>query len=604
VAIGKVLLVSGSANFSTRDVWDGYRIGLQIAGLDVLPYPTFSMLKVLSVPTVCAEIIGTALDTSNKIDCVIFVDGLYFRGERGRVPLSIRRAGIPTVLIATDDPYEYLPATESLYQYRFSNEINSAGDECFYLPTATLPPPELPPLDNPVYDLSFIGTVFEDRLPFLLELAAFCDQQNLRMLVAGKFISGAEEFQKYSTVELRSKTITTAEKWDIYAQSKLTLNLFRESETPADSPSPRVFEVTAYGQCGLLTGPERSEVKHLFGEEVYHFSDVSSATNAIQTALANPAERQQKVRRAQEITQTSHLYHHRSEQLIQTLRDLEEQQQDPRDAEHRLAWIIGYGRSGSTWLAEMLGSLPRVSRWHEPYFGRMLRHPIEVPDDRDRPASFYSRRYEPVLLEGLRDLFFQMARERFPSFGRHALFVKEVNTPELYAWLSSLFPTSKMVFLTRDPFDTLDSYLDLQAPGSWNEQFRESQEFLSEKNLTRTCEHIRSAALAAAEAFEAFPETQRLKVSYESLLEDPVPQLIACGELVSVEVKPGVAREVVENHDFSKIKKTGQGQFRRKGKSGVWRESPYFTPEVTAIAEQILGPLRSRLGYTNTPDSE
>ncbi len=424
------------------------------------------------------------------------------------------------------------------------------------------------------------------------------------MLVAGKFVSGAEEFQKYSTVELRSKTITTVEKWDIYAQSKLTLNLFRESEDPADSPSPRVFEVTAYGQCGLLTGPARREVNRLFGENVYHFTDLSSATSAIQSALSNPQERQQKVRQAQEITRASHLYHHRSEQLVERLRDFEGQRQDPREAEHRLAWVIGYGRSGSTWLAEMLGSLPRISRWHEPYFGRLLRHPIDVPDDRDRPASFYSRRYESVLFDGLRDLFFQMVRERYPAFGKHALFVKEVNTPELYAWLSSLFPTGKMVFLTRDPFDTLDSYLDLQAPGSWNEEFRESHEFLSEPNVTRTCEHLKSAALSSVAAYEAFPETQRLKITYESLLEDPVSQLIACGNLVSIDVKPGVAREVVESHDFSKIKKTGQGQFRRKGKSGVWRESQYFTPEVTALAEQILGPLRARLGYTDTTEAE
>ncbi|MBD3675840.1 MAG: sulfotransferase [Planctomycetaceae bacterium] len=597
MAIGKVLLVSGSANFSTRDVWDGYRIGLEVAGIEVQPYPTFSMLKVLSVQTVCAEIIGTALDTDNHIDCVIFVDGLYFRGERARVPLSIRNAGIPTALVATDDPYEFMPATESLYQYRFSNEIRSAGDDGFYLPTATLPPPEFPLLDEPAYDLSFIGTVFEDRLPFLLELAKYCEAENLRMLVAGKFVSGVEEFLKYSTVELRSKTITTPEKWEIYAQSKVTLNLFRETEQPADSPSPRIFEVTAYGHCGLLTGPERSEVRRLFDESVYHFDTIESAKTVLQTALRDTEQRQQKVAEARKITWTSHLYHHRAEQMIEELRELEAQRGDPSEAEHRLAWIIGYGRSGSTWLAEMLGSLPRMSRWHEPYFGRMLRHLIEVPEDRDRPASFYARRYERVLHDSLRNTFFRMARERYPNFGRHALFVKEVNTPELYEWLSSLFPTGKMVFLTRDPYDTLDSFLDLQSPGAWNEEFRGEAEFLSEKNVQRTCRHIKSAALAAAEAFESFPETQKLRITYESLLEDPVAQLIACGQLVSVEVKPGVAREVAEQRDFSQFSQTGPGHFRRQGKAGVWRESLYFNPQVMAIAEEILGPVRVRLGY-------
>ena len=99
MAIASVLLVSGSANFSTRDVWDGYRHALEMCGVRVIPYPTFSFLKVLSVDTVCSDVLGTALDTANRIDCVIFVDGLYFRGKRARIPQSIRRFGIRSVRV-------------------------------------------------------------------------------------------------------------------------------------------------------------------------------------------------------------------------------------------------------------------------------------------------------------------------------------------------------------------------------------------------------------------------------------------------------------------------------------------------------------------------
>ena len=58
MAIANVLLVSGSANFSTRDVWDGYRLALEAEGLRVIPYPTFSFLKVLSVDAVCNDIMA------------------------------------------------------------------------------------------------------------------------------------------------------------------------------------------------------------------------------------------------------------------------------------------------------------------------------------------------------------------------------------------------------------------------------------------------------------------------------------------------------------------------------------------------------------------
>lgn len=602
MSINKVLLVSGSANFSTRDVWDGYRIGLQVAGVEVLPYPTFSMLKVLSTDTVCSEIIGTALDVNNRIDCVIFIDGLYFRRERSRVPMSIKRAGIPTVLIATDDPYELMGPVSELYHYRFSNEITCAEDGDFYLPTATVPTPELSPAEQQPYDLSFVGTVFDDRLPFLVEIAEHCEQESLRMLVAGKFVSDTAEFQKFDNVELRSRTIDAVEKWQIYSQSKVTLNLFRESEQPAESPSPRVFEVTAFGQCGLLTGPVRSEVKSIFGDNVYHFDDIASAKEGLQSALASSESRFEKVSRAKEITYSAHLYHHRAEQLMETLREVREQVLEHYDQDDRLAWIIGYGRSGSTWLAEMLGDLPRIKRWHEPYFGRIFRHLTDRPEEAERPASFFSSRYQHTLAEGAREFFFKIVAERFPTYGQHALFVKEVNTPELYPWIRSLFPGGKLVFLARDPFDTLDSYLDLQRPGSWNPEFGSAEQSTALLRVERTCEHIRSSAMAAIQTFEAFPETQRLRINYEDMLTNPVPALIACGDLVSIEVKRGVAREVADFRAFNQLQSTGPGQFRRKGKAGVWKESPYFTPEVIEIAQRILGPVRTRLGYSISDD--
>ena len=71
MSFANVLLVSGSANFSTRDVWDGYRVALAAEGLRVVPYPTFSFLKVLSVDAVCNDILGTALDVANQIDGIV-----------------------------------------------------------------------------------------------------------------------------------------------------------------------------------------------------------------------------------------------------------------------------------------------------------------------------------------------------------------------------------------------------------------------------------------------------------------------------------------------------------------------------------------------------
>ncbi len=599
MAVARVLLVAGSASFSTRDVWDGYRHALATCGVSVIPYPTFSFLKVLSAEAVGNDIIGTALDLENRIDCVIFVDGLYFRGKRGRVPQSIRQAGIPTVLIATDDPYETIANAEALYTYRFTNEIRCAGDDVLYLPTATLPLPEAPAIQRPPYDVSFLGTVFADRLPLLLEVADFCEREQKRFLVAGKILGGTEPFQHFVFTETRQRTIDTLEKWEIYAQSRITLNLFRHSEHPADSPSPRVFEVTAFGHAALLTGPARSEVTRIFGDAVYHFHDGPSAVDAISCALADDGDRRERVVRARAITRAAHLYEHRADLLVTELRSAEQQRSVSKLAEEKIAWLIGCGRTGSTWLAEMLGDLQGIRRWHEPYFGRFFKHLQDRPEELDRNASFFARRHQAVWLTGLRELFFHMVRDRYPQFGRHALVVKEVNTPELYPWLRALFPAGQMILLIRDPFDILDSYLDLQKPGSWNTRFGErgAGDPLAETNVRRTAEHISGTMLTALQAFAAFPLEQRLQLRYEDLRTDPAAHLQACARLLSIEVPPAAAAAVAEKHDFSNYRQTGKLKFRRQGRAGAWQQSDNFTPTVRKVADEILGPLRARMGY-------
>ena len=94
-----VLLVAGAAGFSTRDVWEGYREGLTELGVRVIPYATFSMLRLLSHESVGNDIVGKAHDVRNRIDAVVFIDGLHFQGERSWVPLTVRQSGMLTALL-------------------------------------------------------------------------------------------------------------------------------------------------------------------------------------------------------------------------------------------------------------------------------------------------------------------------------------------------------------------------------------------------------------------------------------------------------------------------------------------------------------------------
>lgn len=605
---GTVLLVAGSANFSTRDVWDGYRVALQEIGLQVIPYSTFSFLRLLSVDAVCNDIIGTAVDQDNRVDYAIFVDGLYFRGQRSRVPLSIRRAGIPTVLIATEDPYTTIPNTESLYTFRFTNERTCAARGIEYLPTATLPPPQLPRVRAPTYDVSFVGTVFEDRVDTLVAAAECCEQQRWRFLIAGKILGDARRFDRYAFTDVQIRTIDAAEKWRIYAESRVTLNVFRQSDS-AESPNPRVFEVTAFGHATLVSGPRRKEVDQIYADQLHQFDSSADVGDVIMRALHDRAAKECQDEHpnatAKTITLRQHTYQNRVNELLRALRKPLGGSLSNDQLAAKTAWIIGCGRTGSTWLAEMLGDLPGIRRWHEPYFGRLLRHLHERPDELDRNASFFSRRHLTVWTSGLRELFYTVARDRFPQLDRHALVVKEVNTPEIYAWISELFPQSRLILLVRDPFDVLDSYLDLQRPGSWNQRFGgQDGHPLETQNVRRTAHHILTAMNAALTAYDGFPSGQRLWISYENLLRHPIEELNRGAQIVGVHPGEDALQNVVERHRFNRHKQTGPLEFRRQGKAQGWLRSSNFTGEVRQIANEVLGKLRSKLGYRSDVPAE
>ena len=609
-----VLLVAGSAGFSTRDVWEGYREGLAECGVQVIPYATFSLLRMLSQDAVGNDIIGKAHDIRNSIDAVVFIDGLFFRGERQWVPLTLRKSGILTAVVKTDDPYAPIADVNHLYDVVCTNELASRGDNDVYLPTATLTPPSSSNWQTPEdesSDIVFVGTLFEDRVPMMRELAEHCGDRNLRLRMAGNFPVDAARFKRMVSVNLTHGTVRPRDKWRMYASSKLVINLFRES-ADAVSPSPRVFEVTAMGGPALLTGPRRDEVSRIFGETVYHFDDPAELRSQIDAAISDPEERTRRVRRAQEITQTGHTYRHRSADLLTALARAGGERSRPRvsagahsdeqakhetnlcPTENRTAWIIGCGRSGSTWLCEMLDSVPGVHGWHEPYFGRLVQHLSQRPGERKRPTAFYFDGNGNAGLRAVRRAFYEVALDRYPGLGDQALIVKEVNTPELYQLIEELFPSAGLIWLIRDPFDVLDSYIDMRKPGSWNSTDGPSPADVPEHFAKRILDNMQRAA----EAYEGFANDRKLIIRYEEMLDDPIPSLRSACDLVRAPSDETTLREVAQRHAFNSYDDTGPGAFRRYGQSGIWQRSGNFDEEVVATASSILGDLRARLGYT------
>jgi len=593
-----VLVVAGAASFSTRDVWEGYVDGMRKIGIEVIPYPTFSMLNLLGPDIVGNDIIGRIVDVRNGIDTVIFIDGLYFRGDRRWVPESLARLGVRTALVLTDDPYEPLEAEDDVYTIVYTNEKASASAYRIYLPVATVSPPDMSQICQ-TNDLVFIGTVFPDRWPTLRKLAKYCEDLKITFRILGHFLVDASEIAGMDHVEVINGTIPAEEKWKEYASSKVVLNIFRESEFKTESPNPRVFEVTALGRPALLSGPHRKEMHNIFGDSVYHYMSFDNLTEQLRLALKDEVGRAAKVRQARKITLESHLYEQRAAILLQKL--LQQNIAGKHltfPLEDDLCWIHGAGRTGSTWLAEMLSEVDSVCVWNEPYFGDLAFFFKEKADVLSHKESFFSLFYEDLWNIWLRSFFYDMVSQRFGWRSKgDKLVVKDVNSPGLTPILSDVFPKCKFLLLIRDPFDVLDSYLDMQRPNAWNEQF--SLNFSEDNgNITyKTAKLIHRLFRTSTDAYKGFPSSQKMTVRYEDLVNQPIPILRECFSFLSLRIDEDTIYRIVEKYQFKNFHNTGRNKFRRYGKVGVWTNSPNFDPETQAIAREQLGEIREELGY-------
>ncbi len=139
-----------------------------------------------------------------------------------------------------------------------------------------------------------------------------------------------------------------------------------------------------------------------------------------------------------------------------------------------MVWIFGTGRSGSTWLASMLGEpsgvigkpAPRTQDrlghkfWNEPLVGQLLGHfYTEVPSRQLQRENFiFSHSKRDVWLEGIRRLVMDGARTRFPEVSETGyLVIKEPNGSVGAPLLMEALPESRMVLLIRDPRDVAAS---------------------------------------------------------------------------------------------------------------------------------------------------
>ena len=268
-----------------------------------------------------------------------------------------------------------------------------------------------------------------------------------------------------------------------------------------------------------------------------------------------------------------------------------------------IVWVLGSGRTGSSWLSSMMKKLPDHAKWNEPTVGFLFGHLFfnlfgDRYHDRELPSQ---DKYKDILgggfretwLNSIRRLVLDGANARFHELADKGgyLVIKEpwgsIGAPLLMRAL----PESRMIFLVRDPRDVVASFLHVTfvRPGVSAERRRKAEE-RPEVLVREAAETYLQNITLTKQAYEGH-EGRKALVRYEDLIADTLGTMKRIYSALEIPVGEGQMARAVEERALENMPedKKGPGTIRRRATSGGWRED--LTPEQAETVGRVTAPI-------------
>jgi len=301
-------------------------------------------------------------------------------------------------------------------------------------------------------------------------------------------------------------------------------------------------------------------------------------------------------------------------------------------------FIVGHGRSGTTWLELTLNSHPEVAcKGSGMFFGRdmplyegqaTLPAALEGTEDlkiwHDMRPNYWSKRpFDedlPRLVKAIADYTMgaelaasgkKLAGDRTPH---HVSYLEE---------LHALYPEAKVIHIIRDGRDVAISNVhaiwqnarDRGGPVDLEPEVQEKRDaYLADREgfvergesiftdyrIEQLAESWRDVVSKGRTDGERLFGNNYYEIRYEDLLDNSTAELERLFAFLGVDHGPEIAARVAEENSFERVtgRKPGEedpAHFNRKGVAGEWRE--VFTGRDRRVFEEKAGGLLAELGY-------
>lgn len=267
----------------------------------------------------------------------------------------------------------------------------------------------------------------------------------------------------------------------------------------------------------------------------------------------------------------------------------------------QFVFIIGSGRSGSTWLQEMLGSHPLVCSCFESVIFRPYVVPwINAWEKEKHYGSFnglqtlWTEEMFFDFLKGFLEKVYSKALENKPE--AEIIVDKHAGYSHCVEHIDRLIPNAKFIHIIRDGRDVGVSLIE--ASKGWAKLW-------APKDVNAAAQMWKRDVFAAFDA-ERY-NNRYMEVRFEDLKTKGVEVLESAFTFIGCQTVLEDVVRIYEAHNINKMKKkrkvadklTMPSGFIRKGKIGDWHES--LTPIQRYKFNSVAGELLCKLGYAREP---